>query len=345
MPSLADMSQPMLRIGVRRINPATNGRFSPSLITGFSVMRMSDGNEPTIDLPHEDGWGSPGFSPNGARFFVTRDNDSGVELWIGDVQAATAERIPGPVLNTARGGGCPWIPDSEHLLCHQVTDGRGSAPQEPAVPAAPVMQQNLGVVAVVRTYQDLLKDQHDVALYDYYMASQPILVDVQTGSTSPIGVSGNYAGLVASPSGDYFLAERRKKPFSYLVTDRFFPMDVEVWDAEGTVVATLADVPLRETVPISGVQTGRRSFGWLDGEQHAIVYVEALDGGNTRAPAPERDKLMRLEAPFAGTGSEIARTTLRYSGIRRGEGEVPPVAVPLPMLDPELSVVPGVGAS
>ena len=30
---------------------------------------------------------------------------------------------------------------------------------------------------------------------------------------------------------------------------------------------------------------------------------------------------------------------------RRRQGEVPPVAVPLPMLDPEPSVVPGVGAS
>ena len=29
----------------------------------------------------------------------------------------------------------------------------------------------------------------------------------------------------------------------------------------------------------------------------------------------------------------------------QGNGEVPPVAVPLPMLDPEPSVVPGVGAS
>ena len=319
MPSLADMSQDMLRIGGRRINPATNARFNPSLITGFSVMRVSDGSERAIDLPHESGWGSPGFSPDGARFFVTRDNDSGVELWVGDVQAATAQRIPGPVLNTARGGGCQWMPDSEHLLCHQVIAGRGGAPEKPAVPVAPVMQENLGVVAVVRTYQDLLKDQHDVSLYDYYMASQPVLVDVQTGATNAIGVSGNYAGLVASPSGDYFLAERRKKPFSYLVTDRSFPMDVEVWDAAGNVVATLADVPLRETVPIGGVELGPRNFGWLDGEQNSVVYVQALDGGDTRTPAAERDRLMRLEAPFAGTGTEIARTTLRYAGLQRGE--------------------------
>ena len=57
MPSLADMSQPMLRIGGRRINPATNGPFNPSLTTGYSVMRVEDGSERRIELPHEDGWG------------------------------------------------------------------------------------------------------------------------------------------------------------------------------------------------------------------------------------------------------------------------------------------------
>ena len=45
MPSLADMSQPMLRIGGRRINPATNGPFHPSLTPGYSVMRVEDGSE------------------------------------------------------------------------------------------------------------------------------------------------------------------------------------------------------------------------------------------------------------------------------------------------------------
>ena len=45
MPSLADMSQPVLRIGGRRINPATNGRFNPSLTTGFSIMRVADGSQ------------------------------------------------------------------------------------------------------------------------------------------------------------------------------------------------------------------------------------------------------------------------------------------------------------
>ena len=63
MPSLADMSQPVLRIGGRRINPATNGRFNPSLTTGFSIMRVADGSQRRVALPYEDGWGRASISP------------------------------------------------------------------------------------------------------------------------------------------------------------------------------------------------------------------------------------------------------------------------------------------
>lgn len=322
MPSIADMAQPMLRIGGRRINPVTNGYFSPSLTTGFSVMKVADGSERQIELPYDAGWGFASFSPDASAFFTTRDTDQGIELWIGDVAAASARRLLGPMLNGARGGACSWMPDSRALLCHGVLDDRGAAPEKPAVPLGPVIQESLGVVAPVRTYQDLLKDPHDEVLYDYYMTSQPMLVDVSTGHVTPLGPTGIYAGLSVSPSGEYFLAERRKHPYSYLVTDRSFPMDVEVWDRSGNVVASLADVPLRDAVPIGGVENGPRNFGWMNGEDHTLVYVQALDGGNSRAPAEVRDKVMLLAAPFTGAGDELIRTEYRYAGMARGEGDL-----------------------
>jgi dipeptidyl aminopeptidase/acylaminoacyl peptidase len=322
MPSIADMAQPMLRIGGRRINPMTNGSFSPPLTTGYSILRVSDGSERQVDLPYQDGWGSPDVSPDGSVFFTTRTTEEGIELWVGDLAAASARRLLGPMLNGARGGACSWMPDSESLLCHAVLEGRGSPPEAPTVPAGPVVQENLGLVAPVRTYQDLLENPHDEALYDYYMTSQPMLVDVSSGNVTSIGVAGVYAGLSVSPSGEYLLAERRERPYSYLVTDRSFPMDVEVWDRSGEVVARVADVPLRETVPIGGVESGPRNFDWMRGEDHTLVYVQALDGGDTRSPADVRDRVMLLDAPFAEAGRELIRTQYRYAGMGRGEGDL-----------------------
>ena len=317
MPSISDMAQPMLRIGGRRINPATNGYFSPSLITGFSVVEVASGEERRIETPHESGWGFPSVSPDGARFFVTRDAADGIELWIGSVAEATMARALGPVLNGARGGACSWLPGSERILCHTVDPERGDAPAEPAVPAGPITQENAGKVATVRTYQDLLEDPHDVALYDYYMTSQPVVVDVETGDATPLGEPAVYAGLSPSPSGDYFLVETRVKPYSYLVPDYYFPQRVEVWDASGAVVAHVADIPLGEGVPIGGVIDADRSHSWMNGEEHTLVFVRPLDGGDPKAEVPHRDALFRLEAPFDGDGTELLRTEFRYAGMQR----------------------------
>ena len=50
MPSLDDMSRPMLRLAGRRINPATNGMFQPTLITGLSVQNTESNTEHTMRL-------------------------------------------------------------------------------------------------------------------------------------------------------------------------------------------------------------------------------------------------------------------------------------------------------
>ena len=316
MPSIAELAQPMLRIGGRRINPATNGPFSPRLITGFSVMSVADGRERRVEGIPGDGWDAPSISPDGRLYAATRDTPEGIELWVGELSQATLGRVLGPELNAARGEACAWTPDSASLLCHLVVPGRG-APTAPSVPLGPTIQESLGEAANVRTYQDLLGNAHDVALYDHHMTSQPVLVDPATGARTPIGRPAVYAGLELSPSGEYLLAERRVKPYSYVVPDSRFPREVEVWDRQGRVVQRLGTIPLGESIPNRGVTPGRRGFSWMPGEPHEVLYVEALDGGDPRASAAHRDRLMALEAPFAGEGREIIRTELRYDGLVR----------------------------
>ncbi len=319
MPTIEAMAEPMLRLAGRRINPLTNGSFSPSLITGFSVMRVRDGTELPVDVPHEDGWGFPSFSPDGESFYVTRDTDEGIELWMGSVSGASMWKLGVPPLNGARGSECTWMPDSEHLLCHFVPEGRGAPPAEPRVPSGPVIQEASGRDAPVRTYQDLLEGPHDEALYDYYMTSQPALVEVTTSRVSEVSEPAVYASVSPSPSGEYLLVERRVKPYSYLVTDRRFPLEIEIRDRSGQVVERLHELPIQEEIPIGGVSDDPRSHQWLDGEPHTLLWVEALDDGDTRSPAEERDRVRVLEAPFDGEPEDLVTTELRYSGLVRAE--------------------------
>ena len=323
MPSIEDMSRPMLRLAGRRVDPATNGVFGPStgrnpgLTTRLSVMSVSDGSERAIDAP-EGGWGPPRFAPSGDRFAITRTTGDGIELWIGSVADASAHRLTGELLNGVRGDPCGWMPGGEELLCALIPPDRGPAPVAPPVPGTPVIQEADGRTAPVRTYQDLIEDPHGEALFEYHWTSRPALVNASTGAVRALGEPGIW-DLDASPSGEYILAERTVRPFSYLVPETRFPKELEVWSREGGMVAHVASIPLAEGAPIGGVEEGPRGHRWMPGAPHTLMWVEALDGGDPWREAEHRDRVMRLGAPFDGEAAEMARTELRYAGLSRGE--------------------------
>src|SRR5262249_45316780 len=50
-----------------------------------------------------------------------------------------------------------------------------------------------------------------------------------------------------------------------------------------------------------------------------LVWVEALDGGDPKKKAAQRDKVVRLAAPFQGDPAELVRTEQRFMGISWGE--------------------------
>jgi dipeptidyl aminopeptidase/acylaminoacyl peptidase len=88
-----------------------------------------------------------------------------------------------------------------------------------------------------------------------------------------------------------------------------------VWTRRGDRVRTIADVPMRDNVPINGVMTGPRSFRWAPLEPATLVWVEALDGGDLRNTVPHRDRVMTHRAPFAGAPVEVAKTQYRFGDV------------------------------
>lgn len=321
MPSIEEQSRPMLRLAGRRINPVANGPSGVSLITGIGLLEVESGTEWTVDLPDGGGWSTPDFSDDGRRLAVERATSRGTELWIVNMATREAARVVGPRLNRTTGRSCQWMPSGDEMLCRLVPEERGAAPEKPATPDGPVIQESEGRSAPVRTYQDLLKEPHDAALYEHFATAQLAFVAADDGSVRPIGESAVYGSVQVSPSGEMILVERIEKPFSYLVPDRLFPRSVEVWDRTGARVGAVHEIPLGEDVPIGGVRGGPRGHRWMDGADHVLTYAEALDGGDPRAEAAERDRLMALHAPFDGEAEELVRTQFRFAGLVRGAGD------------------------
>jgi dipeptidyl aminopeptidase/acylaminoacyl peptidase len=320
MPPIAELAAPMLRLAGMRINPATNGPAAgAATLTGYRVRSLEDGSETVVRTP-DGALGSARWSPDGLWLTFSHTLEDGVEQWVASTATGEARRVAAGVNEAA--GGCSWVSDSRRLLCLMVPAGRGPAPTAPLAPAGPAVQDARGRQAPVRTYQDMLQNAHDEALFEYHLTSQPAFVDVATGRATPIGPPDLYRDVSPSPDARYLLVQRMRKPWSYLVPAWAFPLVMELWTDRGEVVRSIADLPLADNTPIGGVRTGPRSPQWRPLEPATLVWVEALDGGDSRSPADERDRVVTLAAPFAGEPSELARTSQRYAGLWWGEGGI-----------------------
>jgi dipeptidyl aminopeptidase/acylaminoacyl peptidase len=315
-PSIAEVSAPELRLAGLRIDPRNNG---PS--RGFTyidlALRTLDGAErPITGLPPEPRIGGVSWAPDGRHVAFTQTTVDRVELWVVDVESARARRLLDAALNAAYfGSPYSWLSDSRTLVARMVPDGRGPAPEEPSVPTGPVIQESAGEAAPARTYQDLLQNPHDEALFEHYATTQLARIDLD-GTVRPLGEPALVRSASPSPDGRYILVQTTHRPFSYLVPASRFPTLIEVWDADGNVVTEITDLPLQDNVPtgFGSVPTGVRSISWRTDAPATLQWVEALDGGDSDVEAAERDRLFLLDAPFAGEAAALATFPLRYGG-------------------------------
>ena len=315
MPTIAELSRPMLRLAGLRIDPATNGRHRARAARALVLKAVADGATRTVTLPPSPALTWLGFSADGARFAFTQTRPTGIELWVGETATGRASALPGADLNAVLATPCAWVGTGTSLLCATTVPGRGAAPTLPSVPTGPNVQEHRGGVSPVRTYQDLLTSAHDEALFEYYATSQLVTVNATTGARTPLGRPGLHTQVLPSPDGQYTAVTRLSKPYSRLVPYADFAKSVEVWDRVGAITRTIATLPVADDVPNGGVLPGPRSFRWHPLEPATLAWVEALDGGNPKTQVPQRDRISTLAAPFKGEPAELARTEYRFSGL------------------------------
>jgi len=314
MPSIAYMSQPLLRIAGTRITPNYNSRQQTFFTTGLVLKSLKDGKETRIALPEGAKLDFPRWSFDGKWLAFPLLKETGFELWIADVTTGKAKAITGPTLNSTVNSGFSWLPGNK-ILVYAILEDRGDPPIKSEIPIGPNIQETLGRFAKVRTYQDLLQTPHDAKLFKYYATSQIHEIDIVSGKSRKIGEPGVYLYADPSPDGKLLLVYRVKEPYSFSVPYFSFPHSEEIWDRDGNLVHLFADRPLEDEVPIGGVPTGSRSVEWRPLKPATLVWVEALDSGDPEKEAPYRDKLMTQSAPFTAEPKEIMKIKERYGGI------------------------------
>ena len=318
-PTIRDLARPMLRLAGARVDPQARAPHASGRVKRVELLDVKTGVKKTISLPVGPSWQGPNWSPDGTRFYLTATTDQGVSLYLGETATAALHRVPTLRLNTAFGGAVQWLAGSQRLLVKAVSKDQGPAPRTPDAPAGPRIQENVGKSAPVKTFQDLLQNRHDEALFVYYATSQVTVVEAGSLKTHALGKPDLIDNLDASPDGRILLVSSIQKPFSYVSTAHSFPRRFELWDAQGRVVRKVHEHGLLENIPNEGVQTGPRSLRWVSVAPASLQWVEALDGGDPKKDVPHRDRVMLLAAPFLGDAKEMLKTEYRFNGLSYSE--------------------------
>lgn len=321
LPSIEELAQPELRLAGIRINPRTNGPSRTSYFTNLALHNIDGSNErPIQGIPANARIGDVRWSPDGRYIGFLVTSADRLDLYVANVATAQAKKAVDAAINDAYGTPYIWTPDSRAMIVRAIPADRGNAPEPPLAPASPIIQDNNGDEAPARTYQDLLQNAHDEALFKHYMTAQLMHVSLD-GSIKALTEPGLWRSFSPSPSGEFLLTQSINEPFSYLVPASRFGNTINVVDMDGNVVQTIAELPLAEQVPtgFGSVPTGIRSITWRADAPASLYWAEALDGGDARAEVPYRDAVYMLEAPFTGDAVELMKLPLRYGGIMWGQ--------------------------
>ncbi len=320
-PPISELARPVLRLGGVRIDPQNNGIHHAQTFEALRLVRLSDGRSLAPELPDRARVAAFEWSPDGTRFAFALSTARELQLYAGTVADGTVRRILGVALNAALGNPLGWMPDGRTVLARVVPSDRGAPPPPAAAPRGPAIQETHGAAAPSVTFQDLLSNREDEALFAHYATARYALVDIEHGTTRYLTPSGLYARAEASPDGRFVLVDRVHRPFSYQVPWWRFAHTLEIVDAAGRHARTIVESPPQERATFDTVPVGPRQAAWRTTAPATLVWAEALDGGDDKAEAAERDAIFELAAPFGEPPRELMRTTARFRGIDFIEGD------------------------
>jgi dipeptidyl aminopeptidase/acylaminoacyl peptidase len=315
-PSIEDLAQPELRIAGIRINPSTSGPSRMGGYTNLKIKKTATGEEIQVTgLPSPAKMSGFTFSMDEHYLAFTQTEAKGISLWVVDLSTYTAKAVTGPILNQVLGNSMAWLADNS-LLIKAVNPARGKVPSAPIAPTGPTIQETSGKAAPSRTYQDLLANPHDEALFAYFMDAQLFRIGLD-GSSTAVGKPAMIKSMLLSPDKNFLLVESIQKPFSYLVPADRFPYTIEIWSSQGAVLKTLAQLPLDEVRPtgFDATVSGIRNVNWRADVPATLYWAEAQDKGDPKIKVAERDIVFTLMAPFTGEKQKLVGTSMRFGGI------------------------------
>ena len=320
--TIAELSEEELRLGGLRINPKTNIGSRTTFYNDIKIKGIEETEAGTISgLPEDAKLSNFNWSPDESKMAFTNTIEGGVQVWVLDLETATAKRVTEAFVNANMGNPISWFKDGESLLVNMLPATRKELVNTAeAVPTGPTISTSDGSKAQNRTYQDLLQNPNDV--FNFEQLATSALVKVNLDGTSTLWKdAAMYSDVSFSPDGNYIMTSTIHKPFSYIVPYYRFPETVTVYQQDGTEVKVVNETPLLEELPqgFMATQTGKRRISWRADQPATLYWVEALDQGDPEVEVEYRDQVFMQKAPFSAAPQKVIKTINRYSGILWGD--------------------------
>ena len=316
--TLTDLSQTELRLAGLRINPTTNIASATNYINNLKIRKTSDSVDTQVKgLPNGALITHLQWSPNEKKIAFTNTGAKGVELWVIDVDSASAKKLSEGVLNANLGLPYTWFKDSDNLLVKVLPKNRPALlDASKNLPTGAIISNADGTVSTNRTFPDLLKNKNDEVNFENLATSELLKVNLN-GKSSVFKKSDMFEEISFSPDGKYLLINTLQKPFSYIVPLDRFPSKMVVTDLNGKLIKVVNETPLIEIMPkgFSATQKGKRDLIWRADKAASLVYVFALDEGDPAKKVDFRDEIFQWNAPFDQAATSLLKTTQRFSSI------------------------------
>ena len=317
------LAQEVVHYGEINIYSRSRSRPRVNFHSGIHVVDISSatkGLEETsfhstrLDLPKNSafGGGMPSFS--GHALFTIEYLYDRMVLWHVDTSTYETRVLLDGGLTQVTNSVASWFPDNVNLLVSLIPENMEKPELASNVPTGPIIRETTGRESRIITRPNLIQDSHEEALFEYYATTQLGVLNTITGELRRIGSPGVITSTLVSPNSRFVLVHEHIKPFSKTVAYWHFPSRWYVYDLVENREIELVRHP--QAVPQFGrVQTGKRWFSWHPLMDASLIYVEALDGGESNAPATYRDDIRLLNHPFRGNGRRLFRTAQRLQEI------------------------------
>jgi dipeptidyl aminopeptidase/acylaminoacyl peptidase len=320
--TVEELAQPELRIAGLRINPLNFGPTRTGYFTSLQIKNIKTGETTDVNgLPTNLRGANLQWNQQEDAFAFINYTSTRIDLYLVTLAGKTAKKINSAAVNAVIGGSFFWVGNNSIIYKTIATSGK-EAPSKPVAPSGPVVQESKGTVAPGRTFQDLIKNSYDEALFEYYATSQ--LIKTNFSKEEVVASPAIYSSISVSPNTEYLLTRTIDKPFSYLVPFNGFPHTFTVLDRKGATVKIVTKNPSSEGAPIGfdDIVSFPRAFSWRDDEPATITYIQALDKGLGKSKSEFRDAVFSVSAAGNEVPRELFKTRRRYRGIVWGNNNL-----------------------